>query len=184
MWFQIIGAIAIKDDWGIAHALTTALNPLRAGDLKNEPRYARGCSASRLHLRWEAIRVGGVAVEGTAQMSNQQDTDTGYPPSELLQCLACGRYFAQSNAYSTHVRSCRPQRKRMASALEAAKETYRRKKMRTASNPPDQQQEAQPSPQAVMPTNEVSFRGHLTDDFTHHRVGRKQLHQCFRSYRG
>ncbi|KJA27429.1 hypothetical protein HYPSUDRAFT_130944 [Hypholoma sublateritium FD-334 SS-4] len=79
----------------------------------------------------------------------------GYAPSEALQCLACGRYFAQSNAFSIHARSCRPQRKRMASALEAAKETYRRKKMRTALNPPDQQQVSQPNPPVAMPTNEV-----------------------------
>ncbi|KAF9473559.1 hypothetical protein BDN70DRAFT_761574, partial [Pholiota conissans] len=43
----------------------------------------------------------------------------------------CGRNFAQLNAYSNHVNSCRPQKKRMASALETAKETYRlRKKAR------------------------------------------------------
>ncbi|KJA15800.1 hypothetical protein HYPSUDRAFT_148660 [Hypholoma sublateritium FD-334 SS-4] len=62
--------------------------------------------------------------------------------NKVLQCLACGRTFAQSNAYSIHVGSCRPQRKRMASALELAKETFKRKKARIASNmnPPEQLQ--------------------------------------------
>lgn len=48
----------------------------------------------------------------------------------VLQCPACGRNFTQSNAYSTHVRSCRPQKKRVASALDLAKERYKRKKAR------------------------------------------------------
>lgn len=52
-----------------------------------------------------------------------------------LQCTACGRNFRQSNAYSTHVLSCRPQKRRMASALESAKETYKRKKARINSAP-------------------------------------------------
>lgn len=54
--------------------------------------------------------------------------------SQSLQCLACHREFGQSNAYSTHVGSCRPQKKRMASALDLAKETYRRKKARFNDN--------------------------------------------------
>ncbi len=49
---------------------------------------------------------------------------------QTLRCQACGREFAQSNAYSTHVGSCRPQKKRMASALDTAQELYRRKKAR------------------------------------------------------
>ncbi len=60
-----------------------------------------------------------------------------------LFCEACGRYFTQINAYSNHVGSCRPQKKRMASALETAKEKYRSKKSRldvasiTQPDPPD-----------------------------------------------
>ncbi|KJA21683.1 hypothetical protein HYPSUDRAFT_94250, partial [Hypholoma sublateritium FD-334 SS-4] len=43
---------------------------------------------------------------------------------------ACGRTFVQMNAYSNHVGSCRHRKKRMASALEVAKEKYRHKKSR------------------------------------------------------
>lgn len=50
--------------------------------------------------------------------------------SQRLRCVACGREFAQSNAYSNHVSSCRSKKKRMASALDQAKETYRKKKAR------------------------------------------------------
>lgn len=60
-----------------------------------------------------------------------------------LQCAACGRTFVQVNAYSIHVGSCRPQKKRMASALEAAKEKYTNKKARL-----------NPAP-AQLPTNEA-----------------------------
>lgn len=91
-------------------------------------------------------------------MSNRQDAGAGFVlATEALQCLACGRNFAQSNAYSTHVRSCRPQRKRMASALEAAKETYKHKKLRTALNPPDEPQMSQCDLQIVAPPDEVSL---------------------------
>lgn len=95
-------------------------------------------------------------------MNDQQDADTEFDPSEVLQCLACGRNFTQSNTYTTHVRSCRPQRKRMASALEAAKETYKRKKFRTTLNPPtlnppDYPQASQSNLQIVTPQNEVSL---------------------------
>ncbi len=55
---------------------------------------------------------------------------TNFDASHTLQCQACGRKFAQSNAYSTHVGSCRPQKKRVASALDIAQELYRRKKAR------------------------------------------------------
>ncbi|KJA15705.1 hypothetical protein HYPSUDRAFT_100251, partial [Hypholoma sublateritium FD-334 SS-4] len=78
-------------------------------------------------------------------------------PSELL-CLACGRNFAQSNAYSTHIRSCRPQRKRMASALELAKEAYMRKKSRTALNPPEEEQLPQLNLQPAEPPVDVKKR--------------------------
>lgn len=62
----------------------------------------------------------------------QTDTDRTF---NGLQCAACGRNFRQSNAYTTHVSSCRPQKRRMASALESAKETYRRKKARQSNVP-------------------------------------------------
>ncbi len=45
-------------------------------------------------------------------------------------CEACGRTFVQMNAYSNHIGSCRPGKKRLASALEMAKEKYRHKKSR------------------------------------------------------
>ncbi|KJA18101.1 hypothetical protein HYPSUDRAFT_122231, partial [Hypholoma sublateritium FD-334 SS-4] len=50
--------------------------------------------------------------------------------AEVLLCEACGRNFAQMNAYSNHIGSCRRQKKRMASALGSAKEKYRNKKAR------------------------------------------------------
>ncbi|KJA12631.1 hypothetical protein HYPSUDRAFT_152315, partial [Hypholoma sublateritium FD-334 SS-4] len=50
--------------------------------------------------------------------------------AQVLLCDACGRSFAQLNAYRNHIGSCRPQKKRMASALGAAKENYRNKKSR------------------------------------------------------
>lgn len=53
---------------------------------------------------------------------------------QSLNCIACGRNFAQPNAFSNHVRTCRLQKKRRASALEAAKEIYRNKKIRLAAN--------------------------------------------------
>ena len=52
-----------------------------------------------------------------------------------LTCAACGRSFARMNAYSIHNGSCRFQKKRMASALGAAKENYRNKKSRRDANP-------------------------------------------------
>lgn len=58
------------------------------------------------------------------------DFETSQDSSPSLQCSACGRKFSQSNTYSTHMRSCRPQKKRMAGALDLAKENYRRKKAR------------------------------------------------------
>lgn len=48
----------------------------------------------------------------------------------VLLCEACGRTFVQMNAYSNHVGSCAHRKKRMASALETAKEKYRNKKSR------------------------------------------------------
>lgn len=76
--------------------------------------------------------------------------------NEVLQCLACGRTFLQSNAYSIHVGSCRPQKKRMASALELAKETFKKKKLRMAENPNTQQQQLSESQPVAGPSIEVS----------------------------
>ena len=53
---------------------------------------------------------------------------------QSLTCAACGRSFAQPNAYSIHIGSCRFQKKRMASALGAARENYRNKKSRRDAN--------------------------------------------------
>lgn len=46
-----------------------------------------------------------------------------------LICGACSRSFAQPNAYSNHIRSCRVQKKRTANALETAQDIYRNKKI-------------------------------------------------------
>lgn len=40
-------------------------------------------------------------------------------------CKACGQYFAHLNAYSSHFSSCRKGKRKMASALEVAKESYK-----------------------------------------------------------
>ncbi len=53
---------------------------------------------------------------------------------DLLICVACGRDFAHLNAYSNHVRSCRLQKKRAATALDTARETYKNKKIRLTIN--------------------------------------------------
>ena len=82
------------------------------------------------------------------------DTPRSLRPN--LQCPACGRNFVQSNAYSTHARSCRPQKKRVASALDSAKEKYERKKARLM-EPPAAQIIPPESNQvkAMVPANEV-----------------------------
>lgn len=77
----------------------------------------------------------------------------------VFLCEACNRGFAQMNAYSNHVGSCRYRKKRTASALEAAKEKYRNKKSRldTASTAQPSQQENS-SQQPIAPAAfEVSF---------------------------
>ncbi len=83
-----------------------------------------------------------------------------------LQCIACKRTFRQMNAYNTHVGSCRREKKRGASALELAKESFRRKKLRLSTgNPPVAQEQLIPEPQhgtdlqlavAAGPSQEVS----------------------------
>lgn len=54
--------------------------------------------------------------------------------SPQLTCF-CGRSFAVEHAYSKHIRSCGPSGKRLASALEGARERYRARK-RQRLNPP------------------------------------------------
>ncbi len=60
--------------------------------------------------------------------------DATFDPSQYLssnlQCPTCGRSFTQSNAYSTHSRTCRTGKKRIASALDLAKENLKIKKAR------------------------------------------------------
>lgn len=68
--------------------------------------------------------------------------------------MACGRTFVQVNAYTTHAGSCRPQKKRMASALEAAKERYATKKARL--NPVPMQLPPNKADQQATPVVEVS----------------------------
>ncbi len=72
-----------------------------------------------------------------------------------LQCTACGRTFIQSNAYSVHIRSCRPQKKRLASALDLAKEKYRRKKARLNEPPAAEPPLLQPNSEETDPSIEV-----------------------------
>ena len=72
-----------------------------------------------------------------------------------LQCIACGRTFIQSNAYSVHIRSCRPQKKRLASALDLAKEKYRRKKARLNDPPVAEPPLLQPISEETDPSTEV-----------------------------
>lgn len=57
-------------------------------------------------------------------------TDDENFDARILLCEACGRGFAHMNAYSNHIGSCRKQKKRVLSALGAAKEKYRNKKAR------------------------------------------------------
>ncbi len=59
--------------------------------------------------------------------------------AETFYCPACGRIFGKLSAYNSHVGSCRKRKKRMASALELAQETYRRKKL-CLNDPPFQPQ--------------------------------------------
>lgn len=56
--------------------------------------------------------------------------------ANLLLCKACGRDFAHLNAYSSHFGSCRKGKRKIASALELAKENYRikRHRLQTASS--------------------------------------------------
>lgn len=77
----------------------------------------------------------------------------------VLLCEACGREFAHMNAFSNHVGNCRHRKKRMASALETAKEKYRNKKRRldTASTIQPLQSD-KPSQQPIAPAAfEVRF---------------------------
>lgn len=89
------------------------------------------------------------------------DNERTYMVSEnsSLTCSGCGRNFAQSNAYSNHIGSCRPGKKRMASALEVAQEAYRKKKRSRLDSfvTPSQPQPLQPSQLAPEPTVDVSI---------------------------
>lgn len=51
-------------------------------------------------------------------------------PSAWYQVCACGRTFSVLQAYSYHKRSCQKTKKRLASALEKAKEVWEAKKRR------------------------------------------------------
>lgn len=50
--------------------------------------------------------------------------------SSSFRCIACGRQFAQSGAYTTHAGSCRPKKRKISGALVSAKEVYSKKKAR------------------------------------------------------
>lgn len=81
--------------------------------------------------------------------------DVSQDSNSSLQCLACGRTFAKSNAYSTHVRSCQPQRKRVASALDSAKEFFKRKKARFNKPPAPQSPVLEPDLEIIGSSTEV-----------------------------
>lgn len=51
-------------------------------------------------------------------------------PSAWYQLCACGRTFSVLQAYSYHKHSCQKTKKRLASALEKAKEVWETKKRR------------------------------------------------------
>lgn len=97
--------------------------------------------------------------------------DASQEPSSSLQCSACGRNFTQTNAYSTHTRSCQSQKKRLASALDLAKEKYRRKKVRLNESPALQQpllesnlvEATVPSIEVWASKNHVAFLSELDD---------------------
>lgn len=84
------------------------------------------------------LALGAFAGQEPTQQQEHMSDEPGIdsvaldPPfsQSLLICEACGRSFEQVNAYSNHIGSCRLQKKRMASALGAAKEKYRNKKAR------------------------------------------------------
>ena len=84
------------------------------------------------------------------------DATFDVPSNPNLNCPACGRTFLQSNAYSVHIRSCRPQKKRLASALDLAKEKYRRKKARLDEPPAAQPPLLEPNLEEIGHTMEVS----------------------------
>lgn len=83
---------------------------------------------------------------------NDLATDESFD-AQILLCEACGRGFAQMNAYSNHTGSCRQQKKRMASALGSAKEKYRNKKARLETVMQLHQDELGPQPTTAAPTD-------------------------------
>lgn len=71
--------------------------------------------------------------------------------AQVFLCEACGRFFTQMNAYSIHIGSCRRQKKRMASALEEAKEKYKNKKSRLDTSSEHLHPAASSQPEATIP---------------------------------
>jgi hypothetical protein len=45
-------------------------------------------------------------------------------PRPLNQCRSCGKTFAQSNAFSNHLRSCKKTRSRLQNALAGARKVW------------------------------------------------------------
>lgn len=72
--------------------------------------------------------------------------------AQVFLCEACGRNFARMNAYSIHIGSCRPQKKRMSSALGEAREKYKNKKSRLDTSSTQLQPPASSQPDAMIPT--------------------------------
>lgn len=71
--------------------------------------------------------------------------------AQVFLCEACGRNFTQMNAYSIHIGSCRPQKRRMASALGEAREKYKSKKSRLDTSSTQPQHAASSQPEVMIP---------------------------------
>jgi hypothetical protein len=71
------------------------------------------------------------------------DGDYGSGRSQL-QCHSCGKTFAQQNAFSNHLRSCKKDKSRLQMALAGARKVWaegqngnKRSKLTHPSDPPD-----------------------------------------------
>lgn len=53
-----------------------------------------------------------------------------------LSCL-CGKTFSQQNAFTNHTRSCKSSKKRLASALDLAKDVWQRRKKKKQERLPE-----------------------------------------------
>lgn len=58
-------------------------------------------------------------------------------PTPSSPCVQCGRNFQSAGALTKHEKICQRGTKRLADALQRAKEVFQRKKRRTSSSVPD-----------------------------------------------